>query len=193
VTALQRFAQAVSTARREFEANPGLVKPWLRYYEAKQAAYEKLVKALPPVEKVEDLWRYVQSMPPVKWLPILESEINRIRAAWKCQDCWTPMQRAGVCPDCLKNRRLERKLKAQEEKRQAEEQAKRELDLAEHLAGKAPKVERKQKYRGCGEAWVKGIVRFCKACLQSRRRGTWRKQKARNRLSESYKTRLVSA
>jgi hypothetical protein len=106
---LQDFSYAVTEARKIFEAGHDMAA-WLVFYEAKEAAYAKLVAALPQVDAIEDFWRYTQNMPPTAWLPIMESEILRItHRKHFCRDCgavaitW-PERR---CTQCQKARRLE--------------------------------------------------------------------------------------
>jgi hypothetical protein len=53
MTPLQDFAHAVATACRVFNSGRGMAE-WLVFHEAKQAAYSKLVTALPQVEGIED-------------------------------------------------------------------------------------------------------------------------------------------
>ena len=171
---LQLFAQEVSTARCEFEATRGM-SSWLVFFEAKQEAYAKLAAAVPEVKQIEDFWRYVQNISVKQYLPILDSEIKRIRATWKCRDCGTPMQRAGVCPECLKERRLEGARIYQEEKRQAEEQAKA--------------IAAKKLCRDCHRIEVTGIKRYCERCSTKRNRENGR---ARARKYRSNVTKTVS-
>jgi hypothetical protein len=114
---LQLFAQEVSTARREFEAMRGM-SSWLVFFEAKQAAYEKLVAELPKAKDIEDFWRYVQSMPTVVWLPIIERELERI-AGHHCRDCPTPIPMARIlCDSCKSAARIEALRLAQARKRE---------------------------------------------------------------------------
>jgi len=123
MTPLQTFAQAVTEARKTFDANRNMTA-WLLFYEAKQSAYAKLVVVLPQVKAFEDFWRYVQSMPSAEWLPIIEGEIARItKSRCLCASCQTVKVSWPVrfCEECRKIRRSEaasksrltRKLKAQ--------------------------------------------------------------------------------
>ena len=103
---LQDFAQTVTKARRAFDANRSMAA-WLVFYEAKQAAYAKLVAALPQVADIEDFWRYVQNMSAATWLPMLEREADRIsQSARKCRDCAAPVVWPGRrCISCRLVRR----------------------------------------------------------------------------------------
>jgi hypothetical protein len=119
MTPLQDFAQAVKEERKAFDADRDMAA-WLVFYEAKQAAYAKLVVVLPQVEAIEDFWRYVQNMAPAAWLPIIEGEILRItQSKHLCRDCgavavtW-PKRR---CARCQKARRLETYQKAKQRAR----------------------------------------------------------------------------
>jgi hypothetical protein len=83
---------------------------WLVFYQAKQGAYAKLAAALPQVKEIEDLWRYVQNMPSIAWLPIIEGEITNItNSRCLCAHC----QKVKVsfperfCYKCRKIRRSE--------------------------------------------------------------------------------------
>jgi hypothetical protein len=73
MTPLQGFASAIAKARSGFDSGG----PWIAFYEVKQAAYAELIAALPGIEKVSHFWRYVQSMSPAEWLPIVERELIR--------------------------------------------------------------------------------------------------------------------
>jgi hypothetical protein len=77
MTPLQAFAREVTRARKVFDAERNVVA-WLAFYEAKQAAYADLVAALPQVKEIHGFWHYIQNMPLVAWLPVIESEITRI-------------------------------------------------------------------------------------------------------------------
>jgi hypothetical protein len=123
MTSLQRFANAVTHARNLFHADRG-VRAWLVFYEAKQAAYSELVAALPQLEEIRDFWRYVQNMPVAKWMPIIETEVERItRKRSLCHDCgaaeitW-PERR---CVQCRKERRLDTYRKAKDRARVRQE------------------------------------------------------------------------
>jgi hypothetical protein len=109
MTPLQDFAQVVTEARKAFDADRDIAA-WLVFYEAKQAAYAKLVAVLPQVEAIEGFWRYVQNMAPAAWLPIIEGEITRItKNRCLCARCrevkvsWPER----FCDDCRKIRRSE--------------------------------------------------------------------------------------
>ena len=147
------FAQSIADAQRQFI--PGNCSFWLAFYEAKQAAYSKLLRAQPEVRAIEDFWRYVQNMPAARWLPILTREIKRIRASWVCQDCSVPMEKAGTCPKCLKARRLESLRIFRERQRET--------------------------VRRCPDCGAKlGMrQRFCQPCRTSRRRESKRRSKRR--------------
>jgi hypothetical protein len=116
--ALQDFAQAVTEARKAFDAERDMAA-WLVFYEAKQTAYTKLVAALPQVEAIESFWRYVQNMAPAAWLPIIEDEILP-RSKHLCTSCgavavtWPDERR---CAQCQKARRLETYQKAKQRAR----------------------------------------------------------------------------
>jgi hypothetical protein len=62
---------------------------WLVFYEAKQAAFAKLLGVLPQVSEVEDFWRYVQNMPPVAWRGrLIEGEVASItKSRCLCARC----------------------------------------------------------------------------------------------------------
>jgi hypothetical protein len=78
---LQTFAKEVTEARKEFEAargRTGWASRWLIFKDAKDAAYEKLVAAIPKVKEIGDFWRYVRNMPTATWLPIIERELSTI-------------------------------------------------------------------------------------------------------------------
>ena len=88
---------------------------WLLFNEAKQIAYANLIAALPQVREIEDFWRYVQNMPSVRWLPIIEREISLItKSRCLCARC----QKVKVswperfCDECRKIRRSEAATKA---------------------------------------------------------------------------------
>jgi hypothetical protein len=83
---------------------------WLVFYEAKQGAYTKLATALPQVKEIEDFWRYVQNMPSIAWLSIIEDEITSLtNSRCLCAHC----QKVKVsfperfCDKCRKIRRSE--------------------------------------------------------------------------------------
>jgi len=112
---LQEFARTVTEARTIFDAGRDMAA-WLVFYEAKQGAYTELVAALPQVQEM-DFWRYVQNMPPVAWLPIIEGEISRItKSRCLCARC----QRVKVswperfCDECRKIRRSEAAIKSRQ-------------------------------------------------------------------------------
>jgi hypothetical protein len=117
-TSLLAFAQAITTARRAFEANPGITTEWLAYYEAKQTAYEKLADSVPRIKEIEDFWRYIQSMSATAWLPLIERELERI-SGHHCRNCPTliPTTRQ-LCDSCKKAARAETLRKAQQRKRE---------------------------------------------------------------------------
>jgi len=160
MTPLQDFAQAVTEARKVFDADRDMAA-WLVFYEAKQTAYAKLVAALPQVEGIEDFWRYVQNMAPAAWLPIVEGEILRItHSKHLCRDCgavavtW-PERR---CARCQKARRLETYQKAKQRARV------------------------KQRMRKCPVCKVEPLNPHCRVCLRcqkaSRRARNQRYQKS---------------
>ena len=150
---LLAFAQSIADAQRQFI--PGNCSSWLAFYEAKQAAYSKLLRAQSEVRAIEDFWRYVQNMPAARWLLILAREIKRIRASWICQDCSAPMEKAGTCPKCLTARRLESLRIFRERQRET--------------------------VRRCPDCGAKlGMrQRFCQPCRTSRRRESKRRSKRR--------------
>jgi hypothetical protein len=100
----------------------------------------------------------VQNIPTAQWLPILEREIKRIRASWACRDCRSPMERAGICPKCLKARRLE-SLRIYRQRRR----------------------EIVRSVRACPDCGAKlGMrQRFCRPCATSKRRESKRRSKRR--------------
>jgi hypothetical protein len=91
--ALRKFAKIVTEARNVFAASGGVaskggVRVWLVFYEAKQGAYADLLTAVPQVAGIQDFWRYVQNMPVVKWLPIIEAAVQHIMPGRTlCEDC----------------------------------------------------------------------------------------------------------
>jgi hypothetical protein len=114
MTPLQTFAQAVTKAREAFDADRSMAA-WLVFCEAKWGAYTKLAAALPRVTEVENFWRYVQSMPSIAWLPIIDGEITSItNSRCICAHC----QKVKVsfperfCDKCRKIRRSEAATKA---------------------------------------------------------------------------------
>lgn len=119
MTPLQRFAKAVTHARKLFQADRS-VCAWLTFYETKQTAHNELAATLPQVKEIPDFWRYVQNMPAAQWLPIIEAEVARItRRRLLCHDCgaaeitWPER----LCPECKKTRRLNAYRKAKERTR----------------------------------------------------------------------------
>ncbi len=159
---LLTFAKSIVDAQRQFI--PGDCSSWLALYEAKQAAYAELVRAQPEVHSIEDFWRYVQNMPVAQWLPILAREIKRIRASWVCRDCRAPMEKAGICPECNKARRLESLHLYRERRREKVRSVKRCPDCG-------TKLEMRQ--------------RFCQPCRARRRRESKRRSKRRQLTSKS--------
>ncbi len=160
MTPLQDFAQAVTEARKAFDADRDMTA-WLVFYEAKQTAYAKLVAALPQVEAIEDLWRYVQNMAPAAWLPIIEREILRItRSKHLCRDCGAEAVTwpERLCARCQKARRLESYQKAKQRARV------------------------KQRMRKCPVCKVEPLYPRCRVCLScqkaSRRARNQRYQKS---------------
>jgi hypothetical protein len=120
--ALREFAKTITEARTVFEADRSM-KTWLALYEAKHAAYSELVTALPQIAEIEDFWRYVQNMPVVKWVPIIEAEVQHIMPGRTlCEDCgavevsW-PTRR---CAQCQEARRRETYRNAKQRKRTKE-------------------------------------------------------------------------
>jgi hypothetical protein len=109
----------VAQARQLFDTGRDIAA-WLVFYEAKQTAYVELVAALPQIDAIEDFWRYVQNMAPAAWLPIIESEVKRVkRSKYLCHDCGSvavtwPQRR---CAQCQKARRLETYQKAKQRAR----------------------------------------------------------------------------
>ena len=153
---LLAFAKSVADAKRQFV--PGDCSSWLAFYEAKEAAYGELLRAQPEVHEIEEFWRYVQNMPAAQWLPILAPDIKRIRASWICRDCRTPMEKAGICPKCLKARRLESLRTCRERRRETARSVRRCPDCGTKLG-----IRR----------------RFCQPCATSRRRESKRRSKRR--------------
>lgn len=161
---LLAFVKSIAEARRQFV--PGDCSSWLAFYEAKQFAYGELLRAQPEVRAIddEDFWRYVQNTPAAQCLPILEREVKRIRASWVCRDCHTPMERAAVCPKCLKARRLESLRICREQRRETARRARMCPD--------------------CGA--MLGIrQRFCRPCATSRRRESKSRSKRRQLTGKS--------
>jgi len=114
MTPLQDFARTVTEARKEFDADRGMIA-WLVFYEAKQTAYAKLVSTLPEIKELEDFWRYVQNRASVTWLPIIEGEITGItKSRCLCSRCqnvrisWPER----FCDECRKIRRSETAVKS---------------------------------------------------------------------------------
>jgi hypothetical protein len=161
MTPLQDFAQAVTEARKAFDADRDMAA-WLVFYEAKQTAYTKLVATLPQIKAIEDdFWRYVQNMTPAAWLPIIEGEVARIRRMKElCRDCGavavTWFERR--CARCQKARRLETYQKAKQRARV------------------------KQRMRKCQVCKVEALNPHCRVCLScqkaSRRARNQRYQKS---------------
>ena len=158
MTLLQDFAKTVTEARKAFYGSDRSASAWLIFHEAKQTAYAKLVATLPQVKAIEDLWRYVQNMPAAQSLPILEREIKRIRAGWVCRDCRAPMEKAGICPKCLKARRLESLRVYRKRQRETVRSVRRCPDCGTKLGMRQ---------------------RFCQPCRTSRRRESKRRSKRR--------------
>ena len=114
MTPLQAFAQAITEARKVFDADHSMAA-WLVFCEAKQTAFAKFVEALPQVKEVEDFWRYVQNMASTAWLPRVEGEIASItKSRCLCARC----QQLKVtfperfCDECRKIRRSEAAIKS---------------------------------------------------------------------------------
>jgi len=126
MTPLQCFAETVTKARTVFDTN-GDVTAWLVFYETRQTAYTKLAAVVPQVKEVEDFWRYVQNMPSVIWLPMIEGAIERITKSRclcaRCQEVKVSWPER-FCDKCRKvsrseaasKARLTRKLKEQKRK-----------------------------------------------------------------------------
>ena len=161
---LLAFAKSIADAQRQFV--PGDCSSWLAFYEAKQAAYSELLRAQREVRAIEDenFWRYVQNTPAAQWLPILEREVKRIRASWVCRDCHAPMERAAICPKCLKSRRLESLRTCRERRRETARSVRRCSDCGTRL-----EIRR----------------RFCQPCATSRRRESKRRSKRRQLICKS--------
>jgi hypothetical protein len=126
MTPLQAFAQAMTEARKVFDADHSMAA-WLVFHEAKQTAFAKLVAALPQVKEVEDFWRYVQNAASTAWLPIVEGEINSVtKSRCLCQRC----QEVKVswperfCYECRKVRRSEAATKARHTRKLKEQMRK---------------------------------------------------------------------
>jgi hypothetical protein len=104
----------VTEAHNVFDAGRDMAA-WLIFYETKQTAYTKLAAIVPQVKEVKDFWRYVQNMPSVVWLPMIEGAIERItKSRCLCARC----QEVKVfwperfCDKCRKVRRSEAVTKA---------------------------------------------------------------------------------
>jgi hypothetical protein len=159
MTPLQEFAHGMAEAHKVFNAGHG-VAAWLVFYDAREAAYAKLVAALPQVKEIKDFWRYVQNMPPAAWLPVIEREILHItHTKHLCRDCgavavtWPKR----LCAQCQKARRLETYQKAKQRARV------------------------KQRTRKCSVCKVESLNPRCRICLScqklSRRARNQRYQK----------------
>jgi hypothetical protein len=126
MTPLQTFAQAVTEARKLFDADRDTAA-WLVFYEAKQVAYAKLVAALPQVEEIEDFWRHVQNMSSVAWLPIIHGEITRITKSRclcaRCQEVKVSWPER-FCDACRKVRRSEATIKSRQTRKLKEQMRK---------------------------------------------------------------------
>jgi hypothetical protein len=119
MTPVQRFARAVTEARRVFDTGRNYTA-WLAFYEAKQAAYSALLTASPQIREIEDFWRYVQETPASKWLPIIEAEVERITHS-KCADCGVSLRWPEKrCAVCRKARRLRTYRQTKEHKKAVE-------------------------------------------------------------------------
>jgi hypothetical protein len=123
MTPLQTFGQSVTETRKVFDADRNMIA-WLVFYEAKQTAYAKLQAAFPQVEAIEDFWRYVQTMPPVAWLPIIEREVASItKSRCLCAHCqgvkvsWPER----FCDECRKIRRSEAATKSRQTRKLKEQ------------------------------------------------------------------------
>jgi hypothetical protein len=122
--ALREFAKTVTEARKVFTAAGGVgaaggVRAWLVFYEAKQAAHIKLVGAVPAVAAIPDFWRYVQNMPVIQWLPIIEAEVTRItcnRSLCRDRGAVEVTWPARRCAQCQKGRRRETYRKSKQRK-----------------------------------------------------------------------------
>jgi hypothetical protein len=164
--ALREFAKTVTEARKVFAASGGVgsaggVRAWLVFYDAKQAAYAKLVAALPQVAAIPDFWSYVQNMPATQWLPIIEAQIEQItRSRSLCEECgavevsW-PTHR---CPGCQEATRRETYRKSKQ------------------------RTRIKQQMRKCPVCMVEPLNPCCRVCLScqkaSRRARNQRYQKS---------------
>ena len=122
------------------------------FYEAKEAAYTKLVAALPQVKAIDDFWRCAQNMPSAKWLPIIEGEIAHItKNRCLCARCQTVKVSWPVrfCEECRKIRRSEAAIKSQQTRK-----------LKEHM----------RKCPICLTTALQPRQRKCADCKQSARR-----------------------
>lgn len=126
MTPLQDFARSVAEAHRGFDARRDAAA-WLIFYETKQTAYTKLAAILPQVKEVENFWRYVQNIPSVVWLPIIEGAIARITKSRclcaRCQDVKVSWPER-LCDKCRKVRRSEAATKARRARKQKEQRRK---------------------------------------------------------------------
>jgi hypothetical protein len=148
MTPLQAFTQAMTEARKVFDANHSAAA-WLVFYEAKQTAFAKFVEALPQVKEVEDFWRYVQNMASTAWLPRVEGEINNVtKSRCLCQRC----QEVKVswpqrfCDECRKVRRSEAATKARHTRKLKEQMRKCSICLT------TPLQPRQRKCADCKES-----------------------------------------
>jgi hypothetical protein len=139
---LLAFAKSIADAKRKFI--PGDCSSWLRFYEAKQTAYAKLAAVLPQIKEIEDFWRYVQNMPSIVWLPILEGEITRITKSRclcaRCQEVKVTWPER-FCNECRKIRRSEAAIKSRQTRKLKEQMCKCPICKTERLQPRQRKCE----------------------------------------------------
>src|SRR4029450_2893312 len=75
---LEAFAAAIDKARRTFSPEQGC-SGWLVFQDAKQAAYTKLMEAIPEVEGIVDFWRFVQNIETSQIAAFLRSELAKLK------------------------------------------------------------------------------------------------------------------
>jgi hypothetical protein len=92
---LEAFAAAIGKARRTFSPEQGC-SGWLVFQDAKQAAYTKLVKAIPEVEDIVDFWRFVQNIGTNQIAAFLRSELAKLKKQAGKREVSTPRGPRGT-------------------------------------------------------------------------------------------------
>ena len=148
MTPLQCFAETVTKARTVFDTNRDFTA-WLVFYETRQTAYTKLAAVVPQVKEVEDFWRYVQNMPSVIWLPMIEGAIERITKSRclcaRCQEVKVSWPER-FCDGCRKIRRSEAATKSRQTRKLKEQMRKCPICLT------TPLLPRQRKCADCKES-----------------------------------------